>query len=80
MVGGGAVDRVVLVVCLRLSPRCLTWSRSGDGGLVGALRFEVPDASEGELGMELWKDIEEERSCEKARRIAVSERKWGVII
>ena len=52
---------MVLEVCLRLRPRCLTWSRSVDEGLGGALRLEVQDASDGELGMERWEDIDDGR-------------------
>ena len=73
------MDLLVLEVCFRLRPRCLTWSRSGEKGLGGALRLEVPDASDGELGMELWEDIVEGRRRGKATRMAVSERMWRVI-
>ena len=73
------MDVVVLEVCFRLRPRCLTWSRSGEEGLGGALRLEVPDASDGELEMQLWEDIVGGRQRGKARRMAVSEKMWRVI-
>ena len=74
------MDLVVLEVCFRLRPRCLTWSRSVDEGLGGALRLEVPDTSVGELGMELWEDIVGGRRRGNARRMAVSKRMWRVTL
>ena len=42
--------------------------------------MEVPDASDGELGMELWEYIVGGRRRGKARRMAVSETMWRVIV
>ena len=41
--------------------------------------MEVPDASDGELGMELWEDIVGGRGRGNARRMALSERVWTMI-